>query len=138
MTYNTEKRADILEFLSKSDGKPYTIDEICSRVLNEGQGKSTVYRLISKMVDEGKIRRISDGKTRKVTYQYIGAGRCRNHLHLKCNSCGGLIHLDDLTSHILESRIFTAEGFELDSGALIYGRCKSCLGNTKKGNEIKI
>ena len=127
MTYKTEKRLDIIEFLSKSNGRPYTIDEICSAILSDRQGKSTVYRLISRMVDEGEIRRISDGKTRKVTYQYINAGRCKDHLHLKCIGCGGLIHLDELTSHILESRIFSAEGFALDEGALLYGKCKNCL-----------
>ena len=128
-----------MDFLSKSGGQPYTIDEICSAILADGQGKSTVYRLISRMVDEGKVRRISDGKTRKVTYQYINAGHCREHLHLKCNACGGLIHLDELTSHILESRIFSVEGFALDDGALLYGKCRDCLKNkAKKGKEIKI
>ena len=29
-----------------------------------------------------------DGKTRRVTYQYIKFGGCSEHLHLKCKECG--------------------------------------------------
>ena len=126
MIYNTEKRTELLNFL-KSGGQAYTVEEICSLILDGGHGKSTVYRLISKLVDEGIVRRISDGKTRKVTYQYIHSGACAEHLHLKCKECGRLIHLDEHTSHILEKRILKTEGFALDDGALLYGKCRSCI-----------
>ena len=131
MIYNTEKRAELLDFLKKGGGQPYTALDICSAILKDGHGKSTVYRLISKLVDEGVLRRISDGKTRHVTYQYIHSGNCAEHLHLKCKECGRLIHLDDVTSHILEKRILKTEGFALDEGALLYGRCESCICSAK-------
>ena len=130
MTYNTEKRNELLVFFKKSGGQALSVDEICKQILPDNQGKSTIYRIISKLVDEGILRRISDGKTRRVTYQYIYTGGCSEHLHLKCNDCGQLIHLDDMTSHILESRIFKAERFSVDDGALLYGRCEACA--TKK------
>ncbi len=126
MTYNTEKRAELIAFFEGGAGQAYSIDEICRAILPDGKGKSTVYRLISRLVDEGKVRRISDAKTRHVTYQYIYTGSCAEHLHLKCKECGRLIHLDDVTSHILEKRIFRSEGFTLDVGALLYGVCNGC------------
>ena len=128
MIYNTEKRAKLLEFLKKNDRQAFSAEQICHGILDGESGKSTVYRLISKLVDDGCVRRISDAKTRRVTYQYIGAGGCSEHLHLKCKDCGILIHLDEVTSHILEKRILKCEGFTLDGGALIYGRCESCAG----------
>ena len=133
MIYNTEKRAELLDFLKRGRGQAFSIEEICAAILNDGHGKSTVYRLISKLVDEGEVRRIADGKTRHVTYQYIHSGHCAEHLHLKCKECGKLIHLDGITSHILEKRILKSEGFALDEGALLYGRCESCIYAVKGG-----
>ena len=132
MIYNTEKRAELLDFLKHGDGRAFTVEEICAAILQDGKGKSTVYRLISKLVDEGEVRRIADGKTRHVTYQYIHSGHCAEHLHLKCKECGKLIHLDGELSCALERRILKTEGFTLDGGALLYGRCEECVyGNTE-------
>ena len=127
MIYNTEKRTKLIEFLSKNSKNAYTAEEICHSILDGERGKSTVYRLISKLVDDGIIHRISDAKTRRITYQYIGERACSEHLHLKCTECGKLIHLDDTTSHILEKRIFKSEGCALDGGAMIFGKCEGCL-----------
>ena len=129
--YITKQKKTLLDFLSLHSERSFTVEELTEGIRlksNDGRavGKSTVYRLIAKLVDDGILRRISDGKTRKVTYQYIGGGSCSEHLHLKCKDCGILIHLDDVTSHILEKRIYNTEGFTLDGGALIYGRCEAC------------
>ena len=135
MTYNTEKRTELLNYLKSCNGRAMTVDEICGTILKDGRGRSTVYRLISRLVDEGSLRRISDGKTRRVTYQYIYSGSCAEHLHLKCKECGMLIHLDDVTSHILEKRIMKSEGFALDEGALLYGICESCASTGKESGK---
>ena len=127
MTYKTAKKEELLSFLSKSGGQAFTVEEICDAILEGGSGKSTVYRLISRLVDGGEVRRIADGKTRRVTYQYIGTGHCSEHLHLKCKECGRLFHLDGEISKTLEKRILKSNGFEIDDGALLYGKCKSCI-----------
>lgn len=127
MTYKTAKKEELLSFLSKSGGHAFTVEEICDAILEGGSGKSTVYRLISRLVDGGEVRRIADGKTRRVTYQYIGTGHCSEHLHLKCKECGRLFHLDGEISKTLEKRILKSNGFEIDDGALLYGKCKSCI-----------
>ncbi len=127
MIYNTEKRTKLIEFLSENSKNAYTAEQICKNILADERGKSTVYRIISKLVDDGLLHRISDAKTRRITYQYIGSRGCSEHLHLKCTGCGKLIHLDDTTSHILEKRIFKSEGFALDCGAMIFGKCEGCL-----------
>ena len=131
MIYNTEKRTRLIDFLSKNSNNAYTAEEICQSILDDGRGKSTVYRLIAKLVDDGAIHRITDAKTRRITYQYIGSLACSEHLHLKCKECGKLIHLDDVTSHILERRILKSEGFALDGGAMILGKCEGCLYNER-------
>lgn len=125
MTYNTGKREKILEFLSKNADKSYTLEDICSHITEGGHGNSTVYRLVSELVANGCIRRLSDGKTRHCTYQYVGDEECRGHLHLKCRDCGRLIHLDEGISHDL-CDVLLASGFSLDGGSMLFGKCQSC------------
>jgi Fur family ferric uptake transcriptional regulator len=135
MTYNTEKRKELLKFLSQHHHKSYTVEEICDNILTGGRGKSTVYRQISKLVECGSVRKISDEKTRHVTYQYVGGEHCASHLHLKCKECGTLIHLDCATSTLLEEKIKDIKGFAIEVGSLIYGVCEKCA-PVEEGGEI--
>ncbi len=128
MGYTMGKRERIVGFLCENSGRSYALEEICAAVLTDGRGRSTVYRLVSELVAEGSVRRLSDGRTRHCTYQYIGGEPCHRHLHLKCNACGKVIHLDDELSHELGRRVMAADGFTLDEGALLYGRCRECTG----------
>ena len=42
MTYNTEKRAELLGFLESNADKAFSIEEICARLTKGGKGKSTL------------------------------------------------------------------------------------------------
>lgn len=131
MGYTTGKRRLIIELLSKNSDTSYSVEEISAALTDGGKGKSTVYRLVSELVEDGCIRRLSDGKTRRITYQYVGDEHCHRHMHLKCKDCGRLIHLDEKLSHDLEEKIFSIGGFAIEEGSFIYGRCKECTGVTK-------
>ena len=132
MTYNTEKRERILKLFASSENLTYTAEEVSSLILEDGKGKSTVYRLLSKLEAEGILRKISNDKTGVFEYQYVKCGKCAEHFHLKCKSCGRLIHLDEKTSKLLEAKIRLEESFEIDLGALIYGKCRNCaMGGVK-------
>lgn len=127
MTYNTEKRTKIIDFLSSNEKNSYSIEEICKSVLPDGRGKSTVYRQISALVGDGSVRRMVTDKGRRVTYQYIDKNaHCDGHLHLKCKECGALIHLSRRISEELEENIKASAGFALDIGALLFGVCDGC------------
>ncbi len=129
MIYNTEKRSEIVLFFESHSDEEFTLEEICSRLLTDGHGKSTVYRIVSRLVDSGCVRRISDGHTRRVTYQFVGGEHCRGHLHLKCNGCGRLFHLDNKVSSAIGDALVRERGFTLDSGAILFGRCENCGGD---------
>ena len=125
MTYKTGKRDSILGFLSDNSEKSFTLEQICGVITSDGHGKSTVYRLVSELVAQGTVRRISDGRTRHCTYQYVGDDECRGHLHLKCRDCGRLYHLDHELSDELSQKL-CAEGFSIDEGAMLFGKCRDC------------
>lgn len=126
MGYKTGKRELILELLSSDANASYTMEEIQDAVTPEGSGRSTVFRLVSSLVAEGCIRRLSDGRTRHFTYQYVGDEHCQRHMHLKCRGCGRLIHLDEGISRAFEEEILSVGGFEIEEGSFLFGRCNEC------------
>ena len=126
MTYNTEKRTALIRFFSERSDEAFSLDEVCEAILTDGRGKSTVYRLVSELVGEGIVTRISDGRTRHCTYQYVGGEHCHTHLHLKCKGCGRLVHLDDKVSASFEKAVELVGGFHIDDGAFLFGTCRDC------------
>ena len=126
MGYTTGKRKMIIDFLSENRERAYTLEEICAHLTDEGKGKSTVYRLVSELVAEERIARISDGRTRHCTYQYVGGEACHSHLHLRCKGCGKLVHLDKTVSERFERTVRMLGGFLIDEGAFLLGTCESC------------
>ena len=126
MKYNTGKKKQIIDFLSKNAHTAFTIEEISESIAPDGKGKSTVYRIVSELVSESAVKRISDGKTRHCSYQYIGKDECKSHLHLKCRDCGKLIHLDKSISEKVTAALRESGGFTLEYGCMLFGKCDEC------------
>ena len=126
MKYNTGKKKQIIDFLSENSSSAFTLEEISDFVAPDGKGKSTVYRIVSELVEESAVKRISDGKTRHCSYQYIGTGECKSHLHLKCRDCGKLIHLNQKISDTFTEALRESDGFTLEYGCMLFGKCDAC------------
>jgi len=129
MQYNTESRIAILAFLKKNKERAFSANEIAGAPELSLIGKSTVFRRLASLSREGDIRRISDGESRRVTYQYIDKEHCLGHLHLKCSSCGRLFHLDGELSEGFCRAILTSKHFRIDTSALLGGVCELCTGS---------
>ena len=127
MTYNTQREKEILILLTKEKHRVLSIEEICERILTDG-GKSTVYRIISRLTEKGIIKKICDSKTRRVSYQYLGEQSCSEHLHLKCKNCDRLIHLDKSSSEAIMNLVKNSGSFALDPTEIISGICRECKG----------
>lgn len=131
--YNTKQKENLLSYLIKNKEKHTNVQEISAFLSAEGTpvGVATIYRQLDRLVEQGIVRKYAfDGKT-CACYQYVeDEENCRSHFHLKCLSCGRLIHLDcghlaDLTRHIEDEH-----GFAIDySQTVFYGRCSDCCGN---------
>lgn len=62
--YDTGARRALTEFMKDNAGRQFTADEIAEQ-LSAAAGKSTVYRLLSRLCDEGELRRLPrDGRSR--------------------------------------------------------------------------
>lgn len=132
-TYNTEQKNELLRFLKKNSQKSFTIEEICNEMHADNQietppGKSTLYRLIPKLVEDNMIKQFNGGKGRKNVYQVIGDERCNSHLHLKCVNCGRIIHMDSDISVELSKMIQMHDEFRVSTRkTTIFGTCKECI-----------
>ena len=144
-SYNTNQKKLIVDFLKNNAEKQYTIEELAENITSsptevfEGDeaeqssqsapkiGKSTIYRLINKMVEEGSVRRTVKGNSRQFLYQYADIEECKFHLHMKCRECGKLFHMDDEKSKKLMDMLHDGNGFDLDMReTLLMGTCEKC------------
>ncbi len=126
MKYHTEQKETLTDYLRENAARQFSVDEIAAAC--EGAiGKSTVYRLIKSLEEEGLVRRLASGGSRRVLYQYMPSDACARHLHLKCTVCGKMTHLDCTVSNFLDRQILATNRFVLDDRmTILYGRCASC------------
>ena len=89
---------------------------------------ATVYRCLNRLSAEHRVLKITEEKTKKSVYRFIGGERnCDEHIHIKCTRCGRVMHLEcsfmqDIKEHLLKSH-----GFALRcDGSVLYGLCGDC------------
>lgn len=130
--YNTKQRMAILNYIASIGGSHITAAQICKQFEN-GEfpiGRATVYRCLDKLTAEGSIRRYTTDGISGACYQYIGnSDGCHNHLHLKCEACGEIQHLecgmlDEIQRHVLEEHTFEVNALK----TVLYGTCQKCIG----------
>lgn len=134
--YVTEQKKTLQKILEDNCDKAYTVDELLQKMKiaceSDAPAKSTVYRLLTHLVEEGTVKRFTDGSSRKATYQIVIGEHCDSHLHLKCMDCGKIIHLDDDVSDKVLSAVKSTSDFSINEEAtVIFGKCGSC----KKSNS---
>ena len=131
--YMTGPKKFLLDFLREQCRSQFTIEQICENMSGNGApAKSTIYRLINRMVEDGTVRRFIPDNSRHFLYQYSGCSAPESHLHLKCLSCGRLVHMEDEQSAQMQSIILKSQHFELDENkTLLYGRCDGCRKNER-------
>ncbi len=136
--YNTEQRKIVTDFFTANRERAMTVDEaargisaLCAERGVAAPGKSTVYRLISKLFGEHVLKRFTRDDKRFL-YQIAGCPGCDPHLHLKCTGCGRLIHMEHSASDRLMREIMTGNGFSVDEEhTVLYGTCTECIKNGK-------
>ncbi len=126
-TYSTKQRKTLTDFLESHPDTFLTAEEIETALSDRGISRSAIYRNLSELEAEGKIRRSVREGTRKVCFQYIDAEHCRGELHLSCKVCGKTIHMDRETAEALVADIAGRQQFEIDrSDTVLFGVCGDC------------
>ena len=126
-SYNTAGRKALIEYMASNPDQQFTVDELFS-CLSPSVGKSSLYRLLERLVSEGIVRKFKESELSSSAFQYVGSdAECCRHLHLKCSDCGKLVHLECPNSTELLRHIYKEHGFFIDSKkSVLYGKCKDC------------
>ena len=125
--YMTKQRKTLLEYLDRHADEELSAKMIESELGGMGVSISAVYRNLSELEKEGKIKRISKSGTREVYYRYTDAHECRESLHLSCKKCGKTYHMDKQCAEILINNLAQSDDFTIDkSDTILYGVCGSC------------
>lgn len=128
--YKTKQKEIILDYLKSNEDSHVTIDEVFNYLSEQGNkvGRTTVYRHMEKLADDGVLRKYYIEEGIGSCYQYIGEREdCHQHFHLKCTECKELIHLkcsylEDLNNHILKDHNFKIN----NTKTVFYGICENC------------
>lgn len=127
---NTVQKNLILNCIKKQPGH-FTADDLVESLKQTGTpvGKATVYRNLKSMEKSGVVRCYHlHGDS--ACYQYVDREHgCLDHYHLKCTSCGRLIHVDRSYVNVFRSQLLDTFGFDMNiSKTVIYGLCAKCRG----------
>lgn len=129
-TYNTKQKQLILSLLTDNKEKQFTCEEIEEKLKGNGTpvGKTTVYRYLTSMQNEGKVRKFKSENGKSATYSFIeNKEECEKHLHLKCISCGEFTHLDCEVMNEVNTHLIKDHHFRIDnSKTVLYGLCEKC------------
>ncbi len=130
MTYKTNTRSKIMEYLNDNKDRAVSIAEI-NEYLQKAKyivDKTTIYRYINKLLEDGSVMRYVDSIKGMNTYQLKhDKSNCDEHLHLKCQKCGKVLHLDCDFMKDIKEHIKRDHGFDLRChDSVIYGICQSC------------
>ncbi len=126
MEYKTNQKELLLSILYKEKGYSISAPKILKLV--DGKiSKATVYRLLNLFEDNGTIRKTFNELSSNYEYQYIENDCSNNHFHLKCISCGKLIHLPCKDANEFIAHIYKQHKFSVNNNlTTIYGICSDC------------
>ena len=139
--YETKQRRILLDFLKAHPDHGFSVEELFNGLSAEHAadivpGKSTIYRLIARLVSEGFVKRFAAGQGRQFAYQIVACDACdacNAHLHLKCTTCGRLCHMDHAVSEQIMHEVLSRSDFSLDEKeTVLFGICKDCKLRQKK------
>ncbi len=127
-SYRTRQGEAIEAIISKNAKRHFSVDSLCELLQKSGKsvGRTTVYRHLERLVGMGKVRKYVQSSGESACYQYL-ADECREHSHLKCESCGKLIHLECSEIEKLGEHIKAEHGFKINAfKTVLYGLCEDC------------
>lgn len=128
--YNTKQREAVLAYIASIDDHVTAI-QVVEHFKNQDItiGRTTIYRHLEQLTKSGKVRRYTIDGITGACYQYLAcADNPKTHLHLKCEDCGELLHMDCDMMNEIKHHIFDEHEFQINfMKTVFYGKCSYCL-----------
>ena len=127
-SYQTRQQEAIEGLFSDRPEDCLTADDAYHALRENGLeiGKTTVYRVITRLCQSGRLRRyVPHDSGQAAMFQY---NPCQeSHLHIRCIHCGALAHLHCEEVDAFSRHLTQHHGFTLDEGqTILYGCCQNC------------
>jgi len=131
--YNTKQRKAILSYIASLSGSHITAAQITAHFENEDFpiGRTTIYRHLDKLTENGRVRKYTIDGISGACFQYVNCDEdCPADFHLKCESCGALIHLQCDMLKEIKQHMSDQHAFQINSvKTVFYGKCGNCNEN---------
>lgn len=128
--YKTKQKSSILKILADNMNQELTISQI-KEIADESAmkiGLTTIYRSLEELEKMNQIRK-TIRPNGEAEFQLVRE-ECSHHFHMKCSSCGKLIHLDCGEVDSFMNHISKKHAFHIDSiCTTIMGLCDECYRN---------
>ena len=125
--YMTKQRKALLSYLSMHADERLSAKQLEDALKSEGISISAVYRNLSELEREGKVRRVNNSGSREVFYQYTDGAHCKDCLHLSCEKCGKTYHMNSAVAQTLIENLAQSDEFTIDkANTVLYGVCGDC------------
>jgi len=132
--YQTKQKDAILAYFTAHEGEHRTAAQVVDHLRAAGSpiAASTVYRCLERLENEGILRKYVIDETSAACWQYVREHEtCEHHFHLKCTSCGRLLHADCDFLAELDAHIAAHHGFHVDGRKTVLdGICADCTAKT--------
>ncbi|MFI3115739.1 MAG: transcriptional repressor [Clostridia bacterium] len=123
--YSTKQRELLISFLKKHPDEFFSASSLLENL--ENISKSAIYRNLTLLEEEKKIRRVEIKNEREKFYQFIEHDDCVGKLHLHCDKCDQIFHMTTpLTKHILLDIEENIDFYVNERETIVHGVCKKC------------
>ena len=133
--YNTKQNKAILDCVISLGGCDITAAQLVeyAEKQNIPIGRTTIYRNLEKLVQEGKLRKYNIDGISGACYRYVDDGeKSRRDLLLKCEGCGKFFHLHCEELNEIHNHIFLEHTFQVNTvKTVFYGKCETCFAAVK-------
>lgn len=128
--YRTKQSEAIFEYIASLGEQHVTANQIAAHFESEEFpiGIATIYRHLEKYVQNGTVRKYNIDGASGACYQYLSEEHDCNQIHLKCEGCGAVLHLqcdilDSMPQHVYKEHAFRINPFK----TVFYGKCSNCM-----------
>ena len=77
MEYKTKQREILMQFFAENEDKAFSAEQISKSLAGVGISQSAVYRNLSSLEKDGKVRKIAKAGRREAYYQYVDLDDCK-------------------------------------------------------------
>ena len=127
--YQTEQRKKLVSFFKEKCHQTFSALDVYEQLKSENISKSSVYRNLAMMEQEGILHKVSEKNRKEVLFQYAKLDSCQDVIHLKCETCHEVLHFDKHLSKMITNIARDNHFFNVNNHLMLYGECETCSQN---------